>query len=140
MYCSTTRLSSSSWVSTLTTTDVPFGFTCTPMGAAFERSVEPGDDRLVETHVLLAVHDEHQDLGRNDPGHGAGHRVPDRHDGEHGRCDLTGDVGRVRVVRGRGVRLRAVGFDLELGSLRPVTQLVDSKAHGMLLVWWRAGL
>ena len=74
-------------------------------------SAASGHQRLMEVHVLLAVHDEHQRFGRDHVGRRDQQLAPRRHDPEDRRRVLPGLVGRVVVV-GRGrVRLGAIRID-----------------------------
>src|SRR5439155_5778007 len=89
----------------------------------------PGDDRLMEVHVLLAVDDERERVSRRHLAYGAAHRVPHRHDGEDRRRELTVRVRRDRVVGGGGVLLDPLRIDLEVLLVRPLPDLVDGELH-----------
>src|SRR5262249_15149238 len=88
-----------------------------------------GHDRLVEVHVLLAVDDEGERLGRGHLTHRAAHDVPDGHDREHRRCELAGGVYGNRGVRRRGVLLCPLGREPVLLLLGAPPDLVDRELH-----------
>ena len=140
MYCSTTRSPDSSRVSTFTITDVPFGFTWMPIGAALERSTVPGTIGLWNRMSCSPCTTSMSTSGGTTPAIAPAIVSQIGTTANTGGATSPFDVRGDRVVRRRGVRLRAVGLDLELGSLRPLTQLLQRKAHRGLLSLRRAGL